>query len=442
MNKKNVLINFVGVAIRSGNFVDDHKKNPKDFTRNRVLDFPIIFMLILKKSIKSLQLVLNELFIQNIINSPVSSSAYSQARKKFRHTAFIAFNEKAVSVYYSDNKIKRWNGYRVLGVDGTKIILPNTKEMRQEFGEIKIRNQQNKPMAESYASAMFECYYDVLNHIALKSTLAKGVDSEIALATQMLSEQSSLSDNKERDLLIFDRAYGSYEFMATLIHHKKDFVIRCKTNSFTSATKSLFEKRDSWSKIVTLKAPSGKRTELENQGLLTEITVRFVSVILDTGEVEVLATSLMDPNIKRAQFKTLYFLRWGVEGFFSLLKGRLNLENFTGKSVESVKQDFWSTIFITNVETIFTEDIEQDINLHLKEGNLPKKINKAVSFNAIKNMAFDIFYDQTSADQNEKLTALFTTNMIVQRIDRTAPRDKISVRKSYNYQRRNKKHVY
>ena len=80
---------------------------------------------------------------------------------------------------------------------------------------------------------------------------------------------------------------------------------------------------------------------------------------------------------------------------------------------------------------------------HLKEHCLPKKINKAVSFNAIKNMAFDIFYNQTNTtDPAEKLTELFKTNMIVQRIDRTAPRDSISVRKSYNFQRRSKKHVY
>jgi len=443
MDKKDVLLTLIGAAIKSNNFVDNHKEKPGDFSRNRILDFPVVFMLILKKSIKSLQLILNELFIQKLIGSTVSSSAYSQARKKFKHTAFIELNEGAVKIYYSDNKIKRWNGYRVFGVDGSKIILPNTPEMRKEFGEIKIRNQQNKPMAESYASALFECCYDVLNHVAIKSTLAEGASSELTLATQMLKEQIGPQEKQEKDLLIYDRAYGSYEFIANLVHYKKDFVIRCKTNTFKSATKSLFAGYGSCSKIVKLKVPSDKRKALEQQGLLTEITVRFVSVVLNTGEIEVLITSLMDPSIKRAEFKKLYFLRWGVEGFFSLVKGRLNLENFTGKSVESVKQDFWSTIFITNVETIFTEETEKEVNHNLKEYCLPKKINKAVSFNAIKNMAYDIFFnDQNKEDAKEILIELFKTNMIVQRTDRDAPRDAISVRKSYNYQRRNKKHVY
>ena len=61
-------------------------------------------------------------------------------------------------------------------------------------------------------------------------------------------------------------------------------------------------------------------------------------------------------------FKELYFLRWGVEGFYNLLKGRLNLENFTGKSLESVHQDFWSTIFITHAETIFTHEAQKKLD--------------------------------------------------------------------------------
>lgn len=443
MDKKTEFLSIVSSAIKSNKFVDKHKDKPTDFTRKRVLDFPVIFMLVLKKSIKSLQLILNELFLQKYIDGTVSSSAYSQARKKLKHTAFMELNEDAIRIYYNDNKIKRWNGYRVLGTDGSKIILPDTKEMREEFGEIKIRNQQNKPMAESYASALFECCYDVLNHMAIKSTLAEGSSSEIALAIAQLKTVNDSPEHSSKDLLIYDRLYGSYEFMAHLIYHKKDFVIRCKSNSFTSATKSLHSGQDPWNKIVTLKAPSSKRKALEQQGLLPELTVRFVSIVLDTGEIEILITSLMTPSITRAQFKALYFLRWGVEGFFSLIKDRLNLENFTGKSVESVKQDFWSTVFITNVETIFTEETEQQVNRNLRDELLPKKINKAVSFNAIKNMAFELFFNvQNKTDVEERLTALFKTNMVVQRCDRTAPRDEISVRKSYNFQRRSKKYVY
>ncbi len=49
-------------------------------------------------------------------------------------------------------------------------------------------------------------------------------------------------------------------------------------------------------------------------------------MVLPSGEIEVLATSLMDEQkFQTGGFKELYFLRWGVETFFAKLKGRLSL---------------------------------------------------------------------------------------------------------------------
>ncbi|WP_408610393.1 transposase [Beggiatoa alba] len=67
-------------------------------------------------------------------------------------------------------------------------------------------------------------------------------------------------------------------------------------------------------------------------------------------------TRLRDETLHpTADFKELYRLRWGIETFFGLLKTRLGLENFTGKSAESVYQDFYSTVYLTGVESILTE---------------------------------------------------------------------------------------
>lgn len=39
--------------------------------------------------------------------------------------------------------------------------------------------------------------------------------------------------------------------------------------------------------------------------------------------------------------------RLRIETFFGILKTRLDLENFTGKSAESVYQDFYSSVYLT-----------------------------------------------------------------------------------------------
>ena len=159
---------------------------------------------------------------------------------------------------------------------------------------------------------------------------------------------------------------------------------------------------------------------------------------------EVLATSVLDENeISNDEFKYLYGLRWGVETFFSKIKGRLGLENFTGKTVESIKQDFWSTIFISNLETIMTEKTEEEMNAEKPTENKQVKINKAFSFNAIKKMAFKIFFNEKNKSLIlEKLNNLFRMNPIVIRKGRKGLRKKISDTKSLNFQKRMRKHVF
>ena len=57
---------------------------------------------------------------------------------------------------------------RLLGVDASKIILPDTKEIAIEFGVIKIKT----PVTEdSYVLTKFECCYDVLNNLMIAGTL-------------------------------------------------------------------------------------------------------------------------------------------------------------------------------------------------------------------------------------------------------------------------------
>jgi hypothetical protein len=316
MLKKHELIELTHLNIKQTEFMNRHKGNIKDFTRERIFTFPLVFLLLLQKSVKSLQLVLNELFLEEHIKKPVTSGAYTKVRKKFRHTAFIELNETAIALYYRDDQIKRWKGYRVFGIDASRIILPNHPEVKAAFGDIPITNQYGQ--SGSYSSALFECRYDVLNHIAYQSELHPYGSYEVDLAISLL-KQSANEEPGTMDLDIYDRAYSSYEFIAHLVHYKRAFVIRCKANTFKDA-KSLFSGEGAWSKFVKLKAPRDKLKELSANGLPIEVDVRFVSVVLESGEIEVLITSLMDKDIQRSEFKELYFLRWGVETFYHLLR--------------------------------------------------------------------------------------------------------------------------
>ncbi len=90
--------------------------------------------------------------------------------------------------------------------------------------------------------------------------------------------------------------------------------------------------------VISINAPTNLAKKIREQKLPASIKVRLVKVILSTGETEVLVTSLMDEEKFPTEiFTELYHYRWRVETFFSKLKGRLGLENFTGKSVEAIR---------------------------------------------------------------------------------------------------------
>jgi hypothetical protein len=123
----------------------------------------------------------------------------------------------------------------------------------------------------------------------------------------------------------------------------------------------------------------------------------------------------------------------------------LTLENFTGKSVEAIKQDFYATIFISALESVITEDAQTELDEKIIQNNNkhPQQVNKAVSFNAIKNHVIELFYKQDNPDVIlNRLTQLFTTNPVCIRKGRKVDRRKITDRQRYNYQKRIKKSCF
>lgn len=63
------------------------------------------------------------------------------------------------------------------------------------------------------------------------------------------------------------------------------------------------------------------------------IKVRLLRVELESGETEILVTSLMDTKkYSYDLFPELYNLRWPVEEDYIALKYRLQVENFSGKT--------------------------------------------------------------------------------------------------------------
>jgi hypothetical protein len=432
-------------------FQDVHKIGANSFTRNRKLGFDKIMTMIMKKSSKSLQNSLNDMQLDLGSEYTITNSAYTQARAKLNYTAFEEFAYMARDVFYKDGEYDTFKGFKILAIDGSVTTLPNSDDIKKEFNPMKVKCQI-KDYEKDVVQARISCLYDVLNNIVIDSSLTnknKSEDNDLIAYDERTLAYKHLECCDKNDLTIMDRGYPSFEMFART-HNKTNIICRLRRNIFSKA-KFLFDKHSEKKDAILDITPNKQvKEKLQKLGLPTKLKLRFIQVILNTGEVEVLCTNVLDTNVlQTSDFKELYAKRWGIESYYDLIKNRLHLENFTGLTALAVKQDFYATIFLTNYESALTYDTNEDLKKKTKDNKYVQKVNKAVSFNAIKHKAFDLFYSDAPHDEIlQQLEKLFLTNTIVirpnrkskPRLDKDAQKSTIATN-SINYMKRKRKNV-
>jgi hypothetical protein len=394
----------------------------------------LLLLLILRKSAKALQTVLNEISGQ-MGNLLVTASAFSQARQQLSHTAFSELNRECIVPFcYQDEGHQRYQGYRVLAGDGSRIRLPEHASVVEQFGTIRFSSGKDAQISGAYACGQAFVLHDVLNKVVVEAQLAAASAAEVDLAI------AALAYTEAQDLLLYDRNFACYELIAHHHQQRCQFVIRCSKGSFQAA-RELFQadQVDSWR--VTLQAPQNAHKALQAAGLPLSVPVRFVAVRLDTGELEVLVTSLLDEQrFPTLDFKALYNLRWGAETLYDVLKTRLALENFSGKTATAVQQEFHATIFLTGLESLLTAEADHNLTTRSANNQLGQTVNNMVSFAAIKQHALALLLtDPDPARLLERLTELFMMNPTYTRRNRRPPRRRIKDRAALNFWRYRRK---
>lgn len=436
------LVEALRRRLGDGNFIARHRMRPVDFTRERQLTFPLVMLFTLQKTVKSLQRHLHEFLdelAQGQLFEPVTAGAWTHARAKLKHTAFIELDHEIVlPALYGEHPVRavqRWRGHRLLGVDSSMVRLPDHPDNFTEFTAVEVANQHGAAGIR-YPAARMSVIYDLLNRAGLDARLEPGATSEQALAIAQLGAAAP------GDVLLNDRGFTGYEYLAW--HYKRGlhFVARCSSGSFLAAQELFRRNRAGRSVTVKLFAPIPIRAALRKLGLPLELVVRFVSVRLPSGELEVLATSLRnEAQYPTKEFGALYHRRWGHETYYGLLKGRLDLENFSGHTPEAVRQDFYATVLLCNLEAALTAPTEAAL-AEQPSSDSPVRLNRAVSFHALKHQLLPLLYSDQPVEQViAKLQAWFA-GAPVSAPARDAPRRKLSWPRSYHFQRHLKKIVF
>jgi hypothetical protein len=256
-------------------------------------------------------------------NLHMSQQAFSAARQKIKWEAFEELFQTSVVGSYEE-EWKLWRGYRVMALDGSFIQLPSDKELLEYFGGLGPE--------QTAATALGSLLYDLENNIVVDAKIASIHDNERSLAEEhLLMLQGMESFNKgHKELVICDRGYPSFDLIKSLSDKEIAYVMRMQ-NGFIRDYK-LNDGKDGW---VAL----GK----------TGMHVRLLHIPLSTGELEILITNISETEIEYDAFKELYHKRWGIETKYKELKQKLETENFSGRLVDNVKQDFFAMMTVANM---------------------------------------------------------------------------------------------
>ena len=377
------LVNYLKNIIFSHEFLSRHRNSPKAFIRKRKLPFHTLIFFLMNLVKGSYQDELDRYFQTihrfEVAKRIVSKVALTKARMKLGYTAFIELNLHLVDYFYRKFKPLTWHGFHLVAVDGTTFRLPRIKEISEHFGAWNPRNGGECPMARG--SQLF----DSLNKISIDAIISPKEIGERELAAR------HFLNLLPEDLVLLDRGYPAYWLFNLILSLDANFCARISYKKWKIIRK--FYNSGTTDKIISLPAPGTSIKKCREMGLdIIPLKLRLIRVELDTGETEVLITSLIDKDLYPTEiFMELYHKRWPVEEDYKTMKCWLEVENFSGKSILSVYQDFHAKVFSKNLTSVLAFPTREIIKQNCKTCKHCRQINFAQALSKVKNVIVLLF---------------------------------------------------
>ena len=347
------IVEFIQKIIFSQDFIERNRKQTSDFSRNRKLPFSALVLYFCNFIKSSYQPELNKfwkIFADTVVaNNVVSKAALCKARKKLKSEAFVELNTKTVKYFNEHAKPLTWNGFFLKAIDGSTVKLPDSPEIVEHFGTWNPRQGVPVPMAR--ISQLF----DTLNGITHHALIAPKSIGERELAAKHFQHL------EEKDLVLLDRGYPAFWLFKLILFYKANFCARISCKKWKIIRRFMQSGRHE--QVILLHVPSTSITACRKLQIDTRpIRLRLVRVELDSGETEVLITSLVDTeNYPHHLFAELYHDRWPVEEDYKVMKCRIEVENFSGKSPLSVYQDFHAAVFSKNITAMLIASAREKV---------------------------------------------------------------------------------
>jgi hypothetical protein len=403
--------------------VETHRVSENDFTRKSALSLPNLIALFLNTSHRSIKAELDNFFLKKDPKSfgkqLLTKGAFTKARSKLKETAFTELLHKCVSCFYREvpqQLRSSWHGFRTLAVDGSDLVLPDYPALVDTFGVQTNTSTVSLPMAK------LSFLYDTCLDMPVDVQLDRKHASERDLAVNHLAQ------THENDLMLYDRGYYAYWFALLHVLHKREFCFRLRGNANTQVSHFIDSGRKQ--AVITLDGTQGMQQKAREKGLdIVSVRVRLIRIKTAKGSY-VLMTSLTDTRRYPAKhFYDLYHLRWRVEEGYKKQKAFLDVEDFSGRTVHSIKQDVHASALVQAL--VAMECFASKGYVRAKAGMRKNsyKINFAEAIQSFKRKIIDMLSCQLSTSDVYKRLKAMARNLTIIKPDRSFEREKVRCRR-------------
>ena len=387
----NAMVDYSVGQINSLVFKYEYRVSPENFSRSSDLGFVNTMLLILNLVKKSAKAELMNFFSQ--LNADVevpSRQAFSEAREKISYRAFKDLFDKSCELAVLNGNERLYKGYRLFAVDGTSFFVGSMDKLSSYFG--------TSTCHEGRAMCRISAVVDVRNDCIVHAAVAGFETGERALA---VSQVKALS-NVPHALYIFDRGYWSPELVKGIIQNGQKFLMR-------------------------LAKSAGKAVVLDDKG--EQCSLRRYSFVLPNGEEEILLTNLTEDELADDELAALYAKRWGAETKYLELKDRLQIDKFSGCSVNTVLQDIYATLYFSNLIAFICYEADVAIKTRNagKSNKYEQKTNRTTCISTLRQRFIKICLMPNPTERDAALRRFFndvSKDVIYVGKSKPRPRDK------------------
>lgn len=356
-------------------------KKKNSFTRKRKLSFKNILLGILTSTKHSLSIEIDKL-IEKIDTEGIieySKQAYSKARQNLKPEVFLDLNNIVKREIYR-GEYKKFKGYRISAIDGSVISLPNTEEMKKKYGVFSEGNVE-------YPAGRISVRYDVLNKVIMDQDIVGYKDSERESAEKFIKR----IEKDAKEILVLDRGYPSVKILKEMQDKNLKYVIRVSKSFLKEVNK--FSEGKEIDKDIVIKIDKKRIAHNKIAGIEGNVILylRCVRIKLEKTE-EILITNIEREEMNIEDLEYIYKKRWEIETNYNTMKNVLELENYTGETEITVKQDIYATILLINMSSILIKEAQKKIEK--KKTKYKYKININVAVGIYKKELIDILLEE------------------------------------------------